>query len=128
MLIEKKRIDAADYFIIGIGINVLQTDFSQLPKAGSVKSMSSIDVDLMDFTNRFDAYFTSKITAIPKDDMIMEMYNVQLFRKSEISVFQKNNLRQNGIIKKADEEGFLWIDLEQEGLRKFFHKQIELLY
>ncbi len=128
MLIEKKRIDAADYFIIGIGINVLQTDFSQLPKAGSVKSMTSIDVDLMDFTSRFDAYFTSKITAIPKNDMIMEMYNAQLFRKSEVSVFQKNNLRQNGIIKKADEEGFLWIDLEQEGLRKFFHKQIELLY
>lgn len=128
MLIEKKRINEVDYFIIGVGINVLQTDFSQLPKAGSLKSITHINIDLMDFTNRFNAFFTSRITMIPNDDRILEMYNAQLFRRNEISVFQKNDLRQNGIIKKADEHGFLWIDLEQDGLQKFFHKQIELLY
>jgi BirA family biotin operon repressor/biotin-[acetyl-CoA-carboxylase] ligase len=37
-------------------------------------------------------------------------------------------MRQNGIIKSADRDGFLWIDLENEGLKKFFHKDIEMLY
>lgn len=128
MLIEKKRIAEADYFIIGIGINLLQTDFSHLPKAGSVLSVTGINVDLVEFAKEFNANFLSKIKSVPDENSIMEMYNAQLFRKNEISVFKKNNLRQNGIIKKADEDGFLWIDLEQDGLQKFFHKQIELLY
>ena len=62
------------------------------------------------------------------ENKILTEYNHELFRKDEISVFQKNDLRQNGIIKNADKNGFLWIDLENEGLQKFFHKEIELLY
>ena len=37
-------------------------------------------------------------------------------------------MRQNGIIRNADENGFLWVDLEKDGLKKFYHKEIELLY
>ena len=54
--------------------------------------------------------------------------NQNLFRKDIISVFEINKMRQNGIIKNADEKGFLWVDLEKDGLKKFYHKEIELLY
>ena len=59
---------------------------------------------------------------------ILELYHLHLYRKNEVSVFEKNKVRQNGIIKNVDETGHIWIDLENEGLQKFFHKEIELLY
>ena len=59
---------------------------------------------------------------------ILELYQLHLYRKNEVSVFEKNKVRQNGIIKNVDENGYIWIDLEIEGLQKFFHKEIELLY
>ena len=61
-------------------------------------------------------------------DEILNEFNLHLFKKNEIAVFEKNGIRQNGIIQKMDKNGFLWIDLENEGLQKFFHKEIELLY
>ena len=46
----------------------------------------------------------------------------------EVSVFEIGKIRQNGIIKNVDEQGYLWIDLENEGLKRFYHKEIKLLY
>ena len=65
---------------------------------------------------------------IPDEEKILEQYNLHLFKRDTISVFQKNKVRQNGIVKNADNAGYLWIDLENEGLQKFFHKEIEMLY
>lgn len=128
ILIEKKKINSEEYFILGIGINILQTDFSNLPKAGSVLSVTGLTFDLTKFVHQFHPYLSSRIENIDSENEILENYNHFLFKKDEISVFQKNNVRQNGIIKNADKNGFLWIDLENEGLQKFFHKEIELLY
>lgn len=128
ILIEKKKIDHEEYYIIGVGINVLQSDFSNLPKAGSVLSVTGLNFDLNQFANQFHQYLVSRMKDIDPEEMIFTIYNNSLFRKDEISVFQKNDLRQNGIIKNADKNGFLWIELENEGLQKFFHKEIELLY
>ena len=128
ILIEKKKINHEEYYVIGIGINVLQSDFSNLPKAGSVLSVTSLSFDLTAFTNQFHQYLISRMEDMDSEEIILNTYNNSLFRKDEISVFQKNDLRQNGIIKNADKNGFLWIDLENDGLQKFFHKEIELLY
>ncbi|WP_379967651.1 biotin--[acetyl-CoA-carboxylase] ligase [Epilithonimonas sp. UC225_85] len=128
ILIEKKKNNNKDLYIIGIGINVLQTDFSNLPKAGSILSATGLRFDLKEFTHQFHQYVISRIRNINSEDEILKIYNNSLFRKDEISVFQKNKVRQNGIIKNADKNGFLWIDLDNEGLQKFFHKEIELLY
>lgn len=128
ILIEKKKINNYDYYVIGIGINLLQTDFSNLPKAGSVLSVTGLSFDLIEFTNQFHQHIISKIESVESEENILLKYNNSLFRKDEISVFQKDDVRQNGIIKNADKNGFLWIDLENEGLQKFFHKEIEMLY
>jgi BirA family biotin operon repressor/biotin-[acetyl-CoA-carboxylase] ligase len=128
ILIEKKKINNEEYYIIGIGINVIQSDFSHLPKAGSVLSVTGLSFDLNAFTNQFHQYLISRIKNMDSENEILKNYNQFLFRKDEISVFQKNEVRQNGIIKNADKNGFLCIDLENEGLQKFFHKEIEILY
>lgn len=128
ILIEKKKVENVEYYILGIGINILQSDFSNLPKAGSVLSVTGLSFDLTEFAHQFHQYLISRIQDVNPEEEILNIYNQSLFRKDEISVFQKNDLRQNGIIKNADNDGFLWIDLENEGLRKFFHKEIEMLY
>ena len=128
MLIEKTKKNGNDYFIIGIGINILQKDFSNLPKAGSILSVTGVNIDLITFIQDFHTYFISRIMNIPDEEKILEQYNLHLFKRDTISVFQKNKVRQNGIVKNADNAGYLWIDLENEGLQKFFHKEIEMLY
>ena len=128
MLIEKKKKDDTEYFIIGIGINLLQKDYTNLPKAGSVFSVTGLAPDLMTFATDFHQNMMLRMSQIPKEGIILEDYNAHLFGKDKISVFRKDNMRQNGIIKNADKNGFLWIDLENEGLQRFFHKEIEMLY
>jgi len=128
MLIEKTKKNGKDYFIIGIGINILQKDFSNLPKAGSILSVTGVNIDLMTFIQNFHIYFISRIMNIPDEEKILEEYNIHLFKRDTISVFQKDEMRQNGIVKNADNGGYLWIDLENEGVQKFFHKEIEMLY
>ena len=68
------------------------------------------------------------LISAPHSEDILEDFNENLFRKNKISVFELNGVRQNGIIKYADENGFLWIDMEKDGLQKFNNKEIELLY
>jgi len=128
ILIEKKKVNHQEFYILGIGINILQDDFFHIPKAGSVFTTTGLSFDLEKFTNQFHESLISKLKNIPSEEKILDNYNENLFRKEEISVFEKNNVRQNGIIKNADKNGFLWIDLENEGLQRFFHKEITLLY
>ncbi|MCG2793460.1 MAG: biotin--[acetyl-CoA-carboxylase] ligase [Weeksellaceae bacterium] len=128
ILIEKKTINQNEYFIIGIGINVLQTDFSDLPKAGSILSATGFSFELKAFASRFHRALIRRFANISSENQILEDYNRFLFRKDQICVFQIAKMRQNGIIKSADSSGFLWIELENEGLQKFFHKEVEMLY
>ncbi len=128
ILIEKKKNANREYYIIGIGINILQTDFSYLPKGGSILSITGLSFDLNEFVKQFHQNMVLQLESINSENEILKKYNDFLFKRDQISVFQRNGVRQNGIIKNADKNGFLWIDLENEGLQKFFHKEIEMLY
>ena len=124
MLFEKKK----NYFVVGIGINILQENFKNLPKAGSVLSQTGLSFELKTFTESLHQYLFEHLVQKEIPNNILELYHLHLYRKNEVSVFEKNKVRQNGIIKNVDETGHIWIDLENEGLQKFFHKEIELLY
>ena len=124
MLFEKKK----NYFVVGIGINILQENFKNLPKAGSVLSQTGLSFELKAFTESLHQYLFEHLVQKEIPNNILELYHLHLYRKNEVSVFEKNEVRQNGIIKNVDENGYIWIDLENEGLQKFFHKEIELLY
>ena len=124
MLFEKKK----NYFVVGIGINILQENFKNLPKAGSVLSQTGLSFELKAFTESLHQYLFEHLVQKEIPNNILELYQLHLYRKNEVSVFEKNEVRQNGIIKNVDENGYIWIDLENEGLQKFFHKEIELLY
>lgn len=128
ILIEKKNIDDLPYFIIGIGLNVLQVDFQEIAKAGSLLTQTGKKFELHDFTQKLYDYLVENLTKNVSEENILKEINQRLFKKDKISVFSLKGMRQNGIIKDVDEEGFLWIELENDGLKKFYHKEIELLY
>lgn len=128
ILIEKKNIDGKPYFIIGIGVNVLQQDFENLPKAGSLLTQTGVHFDLVEFADQLHQYLVDHLTKEKTDTEILEQVNDHLFRMNVVSVFEVEGIRQNGIIRDVDEDGFLWVELENGGLQKFFHKEIEMLY
>ena len=126
--IEKKKIGEIYYSIIGIGINVLQENFLNLPNAGSLYTQTQQKFDLHEVANDLHEYLSRKLVQeIPAEKIWKNVQN-RLFRKNIISVFEIQGIRQNGIIKSIDEEGLLCVDLEEEGLKKFRFKEINLLY
>ncbi|TXF76114.1 biotin--[acetyl-CoA-carboxylase] ligase [Chryseobacterium sp.] len=128
ILIEAKKVKEENYLIVGIGINVLQKSFPDFPRAGSLFSQTGRRFDLEETSQKLHEYFVERLKETVPDDQILEEFNTHLFRKGKISVFEIKEVRQNGINRFADEEGFLHVELENDGLKKFFHKEIELLY
>lgn len=124
MLFEKK----GDYLISGIGINILQENFENLPKAGSIFTQTQQKFDLKPFAESLHQYIFEKLIQHTMPENILDIYNLHLYKRKEVSVFEKDHLRQNGMIHHADLDGYLWVELEKKGLQKFFHKEIELLY
>jgi BirA family biotin operon repressor/biotin-[acetyl-CoA-carboxylase] ligase len=127
ILIEKKKINQNNYFIIGAGFNILQEDFDEISNAGSLLTQTGRHFDLEEFTLNLNDFLIERLQNIPSEEEIMRLFNAHLFRKDEISVFELDKTRQNGIIRYADEKGELWIELE-DGIRSFYHKEIKLFY
>lgn len=128
MLIEKRRIGKNWYYILGLGINVRQRDFAALPSAGSLWTQSGQEFDLHETAQLLNEYLFQNLRKWPSNEAILESYNAHLFKKEEVSVFEIQGLRQNGIIKEADLEGGLLVDLEKDGRKRFYHKEIKMLY
>ena len=118
-----------DYYIAGFGVNVLQDNFEEIAKAGSIKTQTGLSFDLHHFAKGMHSHFSEQLVQFPSDEEILARYNEALFRKDQISVFEINNIRQNGIIRYVDKDGYLNVELENEDeMKKFFHKEITLLY
>lgn len=128
ILIEKRKHQNHEYYLIGAGINVLQETFGDIPRAGSLKTQTGITYSPKKISEDLFEFLAAGITAPVPEEQILAGYNTHLYRKNQISVFEKNKIRQNGIIKSVDASGYVWIDLENEGLQKFYHKEIAMLY
>ena len=127
ILIEKKKFNNQLYFVIGVGINVLQETFDAISNAGSVLTQTGQVFDLEKFSEEFHFFMTKNLKEIPLEESILERFNENLFRKDQISVFEKDGIRQNGIIRFGDENGKIHIEFE-DGTELFYHKEIKLLY
>lgn len=132
ILIENKIQGTKTKFtIIGIGLNILQTEFYKLPKATSLKKeYPKLDIKVEDFIKDLMYYFHLKYDLIQnqKYSQIIEEYNNLLFKKEEVIAYNFNEKVYNGIMKRVNEEGNAEIELEELGLKIFRHKEITMLY
>jgi len=117
--------------IIGIGLNVNQTDFKDLPRASSLKLITGnvfhLDEVLHELIKNLKFYF-GKLKHKEYKTLKKE-YETYLFRKNKPSTFKdaEGNLF-SGFIKKITNSGNLKVLLEDEVIREFDLKEITLLY
>lgn len=117
--------------IIGIGLNVNQTQFKDLPLASSLKNLTGtlFDVEelLVKIVHQLTYYFDKLEQG--KHDFIKRAYEALLFRRYKPSTFKdiEGNLF-SGIIQGVNNNGTLQILLEDDIIKNFELKEIKLLY
>jgi BirA family transcriptional regulator, biotin operon repressor / biotin---[acetyl-CoA-carboxylase] ligase len=127
-VIKNNRLECS---IIGVGLNVNQTEFKQLPNASSLKLLTgtvyNIDELLQLILFNLKNYF--KFLEQGKQEYLKREYENLLFRKDKPSSFkdQKGNIFA-GFIKGINTVGNLQILLEDDILKEYDLKEVQLLY
>lgn len=119
------------YSVIGVGMNVNETIFPNLPQASSLKLETGIGFDLEEVLQIILRSIFNELKNLPNMDFseMKQRYQKKLFRRDEISVFENpEGFRFNGIVKGVSEIGELLIETENVGLQKFYLKDIKLIY
>lgn len=127
-VIKQNRLQAS---IIGIGINVNQTEFENLPKASSLQLMSGrffeLDEVMITVLHKLEYFF--KLLQKNSFSTLKAQYEEHLFRKNKPSTFKdmEGNMF-SGYIKGVSNSGNLQVLLEDEIIKEFDLKEITLLY
>ena len=117
--------------IIGIGLNINQTDFTHLPAATSMKLLSGKFFDHEEVMHQIIYHFKKYAEKLAEKNYraIMDEYEEQLFRKDKPSTFQnKEGSLFTGYIKGVHPSGKLKVLLEDDILSEFDFKEVKLLY
>jgi BirA family transcriptional regulator, biotin operon repressor / biotin---[acetyl-CoA-carboxylase] ligase len=118
------RIDS----VIGIGLNVCQTDFTDLPKASSLLNVTGITFDKAEILTAIVGELKQNISTNMSSD-IWENYNNLLFRKNIPTAFEYPDGNQfMGIISGVGKDGKLELQLEDDSIKRFGIKEITMLY
>ena len=131
ILIENVIKNKLNSTIIGIGINVNQTEFNNLHKASSLKMITGIHYNLDEILHSIikNTKYYSSILEEGKYEDVKNEYEMSLFRKNKPSTFkdEKGELFP-GFIKGVTKYGKLQVLMEDEIVKKFDLKEIQLLY
>lgn len=123
--------NAIEGTIIGIGLNVNQTNFDGLPQASSIINLTGRvhhPEELLSRIIKHLKYFFDKLQD-DKHDFIKRAYEALLFRKNKPSTFKDaEGSLFSGFIKGVDENGNLQVLVEDDIIKEFAFKEIQLLY
>jgi BirA family biotin operon repressor/biotin-[acetyl-CoA-carboxylase] ligase len=117
--------------IIGIGINVNEEHFNNLPQATSMKLATGIKYNLDEVLHEVSEAVFSELKSLETSSFseLRMKYETNLFRKETISVFETTKgIRFNGKIKGVTDTGELIIENEEEVLKTYQLKEIKLLF
>jgi BirA family biotin operon repressor/biotin-[acetyl-CoA-carboxylase] ligase len=117
--------------VIGIGINVNQEKFSDLPNVSSLKLLTGKSYDLDGLLLRLQVELKKSFIAIEEKgtDVIKGQYESVLFRKDKPSTFKDANGQMfMGFIRGVSDQGKLQVALEDHFLQEYNMKEISLLY
>ena len=125
ILIEKSKNSLnQNSFIIGIGLNVFENDFKNLPNASSIEQLTHKKLDLnfllIEIVSQLKQNIESKLN-------FKEKYINYLYKYNKISKFMINDKKEFGKIIDISSEGKLIIAFDNE-IKNFGIKEIEMLY
>ena len=126
-LVNKNKIKD---IIIGIGLNVNQTDFSNLPNASSLKKIMGVNYNIEEIINKIyeniqyylSFFFKSRL------DLLNDTYKNSIYRVNKPSTFVLDNQKAiSGFIRGVDELGKLVLEIEDNKIVSFGIKEISLV-
>jgi len=117
--------------VVGIGLNVNQTNFENLPKASSLKCISKKYFEVDDVLIKIFNEIKLNLLPIKNQELghLWKRYNDKIFKKGTPMPFEDlDKKRFMGIIQKVKSNGQLEILLEDDSLKCFQIKEIQMLY
>ncbi len=124
LIVKKEIIKQA---IIGIGINVNQTHFDNLPRASSMKSITGTAFDIEALTTELMTQLKHYFD-VTNTDKLMTEYESVLFRKNKPSTFVNiQGVSFVGTIQGVSKRGMLRVKSEKV-IEEFDLKSIQMIY
>ena len=117
--------------VIGVGLNVNQEYFPDLPAAGSMFSVCGSEFDLEKVLTRVLQRIEVAITSLKSEnsEAILKGYKNHLFRKQIASTFQlPDGTFFSGMICDVTPSGKLLIKTEEEFIKEFDLKEVKLCF
>ena len=113
--------------IIGIGLNVNQENFENLPKAASMFQIMETTYDLDYVLETCLNSIRQKLELlIHSEEQIITLYEASLYRNKKPSTFESNGSLFTGIIRGVNLQGLLKVQLEDNQMVLFDLKTIKL--
>jgi BirA family biotin operon repressor/biotin-[acetyl-CoA-carboxylase] ligase len=119
------------FSIIGIGININQINFNNLPNVTSLKLLDKCDFDLDRVLNILLENLQQNISLVrnKRSDLLWDKYLKKLFKKESPTTFEDENQQKfMGIIKGVSSTGQLQVMLEDDSIKNYGNKEIKMLY
>ncbi len=115
--------------VIGLGLNINQTDFENLPKATSLKNICEQNFDKYLILNEIQSKLIFHIENFKiNPDFYWKSYENLLFRKNMPTAFQdQHNNKFMGVILGISKEGKLKMQLANDAIVFFETKEIQML-
>ncbi|WP_299209268.1 biotin--[acetyl-CoA-carboxylase] ligase [uncultured Dokdonia sp.] len=127
-VIKKGELNA---MVIGVGLNVNQTVWENVPRATSIKMQTGIHFDLQEILNLLLEQFHHYVKMLLDGNFktIKKEYETYLFRKDKPSTFLNSNQEQFvGIIQGVTDQGKLILLEEDNIVNEYDLKEIQLLF
>ena len=132
ILIENSIKNGGEIFsVVGIGINVNQLDFSELPKATSLNSILQRDFDIEEVLSKILPAIQLNVARLLNNEsaFLWESYHHKLFKKGIPMPFETVSKKPfMGIIQGVTSDGKLKLLLENDTVSTFEIKEIQMLY